>query len=346
MKGFVKKMCILKQMKSGYSADGNALGGLVKAEQYGNLLKCEVSLIDFAPLIEGNYCCVVSDRAGRTASFPLQTEGGKFSSSTEADISSGFLAVICYVDHSDYCAVAYGVNGEHVYDIGSLLIRLFDIKIKSSFEGGKKYREEGQKAKEYLFNEREPPRSSQREENKKQAVAEDKKGAEEEKKNPFVEKEGNSSPPQPSVYNDEKVADENYYAFSSDGQEKENLESDSILRAFRICGGDTYYRSVRSELDEIFKENPIDDSLRRIFPHSMWIRLREGEDRGNLVGIIHEHMVVRYVCYAVFDDGKVSDDVKEKSCFVPVTFFKNEKRGYYVIFRDADTGGYAKVYEE
>lgn len=336
MKGFVKKMCILKQMKSGYSADGNALGGLVKAEQYGNLLKCEVSLIDFAPLIEGNYCCVVSDRAGRTVSFPLQTEGGKFSSSTEADISSGFLAVICYVDPSDYCAVAYGVNGEHVYDIGSLLLRLFDIKIKNSFEGGKKYREEGQKGKEELFNEREPPRSSPREENKKQSVAENKR-EEGEKKNSFS---------QPSVYNDEKVADENYYAFSSDGQEKENLESDSILRAFRVCGGDTYYRSVRSELDEIFKENPVDESLRRIFPNSLWIRLQEGEDKGNLVGIIHERMVVRYVCYAAFDDGRVPDDVKEKACFVPVTFFRDEKRGYYVIFRDADTGGYAKVYEE
>ena len=32
---YVKKMCILRQVKQGFSGDGKALSGLVKVEQYG-----------------------------------------------------------------------------------------------------------------------------------------------------------------------------------------------------------------------------------------------------------------------------------------------------------------------
>ena len=45
---FVKKMCILRQVKQGFSGDGKTLSGLIKIEQYGKNLSVEVSVINFA----------------------------------------------------------------------------------------------------------------------------------------------------------------------------------------------------------------------------------------------------------------------------------------------------------
>ena len=38
---FIKKMCVLRQMRSGFSGDGKQVGGVVKAEQYGKSFRCK-----------------------------------------------------------------------------------------------------------------------------------------------------------------------------------------------------------------------------------------------------------------------------------------------------------------
>lgn len=306
---FVKKMCVLKQMKNGYSSDGGPLSGLVKAESYGNRLCCEVSLINFAPLSEGNYCLVLSDRAGETFSCPLRKEGGRCEANSAIDLTKGFLAVICYADIREYHAIAYGVNGENVYEIGSLLLKLFSFK-KETFVSAVP-EEESDKTQE---------NDSYYNKDKETVISETE--SEEE-------------------YDDDAVAEENFYGFSTDGEKRDNLLSNSILRAFKICGGDTYYQSVRSELDDLFNENPTDDALKEIFPYSLWVKIQDGKDKGSLVGVISEHLTVKYVCYAVKkEEGR---EPPKHSCFVPKSFFVGETEGYYVTFRDADTGEYAEV---
>jgi len=44
---YIKKMCILRQVKQGFSGDGKALSGLIKIEQYGKNLavKCRLSTL-------------------------------------------------------------------------------------------------------------------------------------------------------------------------------------------------------------------------------------------------------------------------------------------------------------
>ena len=90
---FVKKMCILRQVKQGFSGDGRTLSGLVKIEQYGKNLSAEVSVINFAPLSSGEYYCLLADARGRTEMLPLR---GKclFNIVSELDASEGFVAVI------------------------------------------------------------------------------------------------------------------------------------------------------------------------------------------------------------------------------------------------------------
>ena len=69
---YVKKMCILRQLKQGFSSDGKTLSGLIKIEQYGKNMAIEVSIINFAPLSSGEYYCVIADEKHRSETLPLR----------------------------------------------------------------------------------------------------------------------------------------------------------------------------------------------------------------------------------------------------------------------------------
>ena len=62
---FIKKMCVLRQIRPGFSGDGKQAGGVVKAEQYGKNLSVEVSVIGFAPLAAGEYYALIADAKER-----------------------------------------------------------------------------------------------------------------------------------------------------------------------------------------------------------------------------------------------------------------------------------------
>lgn len=303
MNVFIRKMCILKQLKSGFSSDGRFLSGVVKAEFYGGSVKAEVSLINFAPLSAGNYCCVLCDKRGETVSFPITESGGSYSASGKMDITDGFLAVVCYVDFSDYAAVACGVNGDNIYDTGALLFKLFGAKKNVA------------------------------------PVAAETKEKREESPNPEGGDKKKSAAKAP-LYDDGKISEENYYGFSPSEEKEDNMESSSMLRLFKISGGDTYYKSVRSKLDEVFRSSQRDETLRSIFPHSVWVKNKTGE----LVGVITEQMAVKYICCAVRADGNERRRINKPGCYVPVSYF-GKAENYFVAFQDADTGEYINVEE-
>ena len=116
---YVKKMCILRQVKQGFSGDGKALSGLVKIEQYGKNLAVEVSIINFAPLVSGEYFCLLSDGKGKTEMLSLRGKS-LFNLLSDLDISGGFCAVVCYVKN-EIVPIAYGINGNGSYDWRSIL---------------------------------------------------------------------------------------------------------------------------------------------------------------------------------------------------------------------------------
>ncbi|MFR1982511.1 MAG: hypothetical protein ACLS4Z_01360 [Christensenellaceae bacterium] len=89
---FVKKMCILRQVKQGFSGDGKTLSGLIKIEQYGKNLSVEVSS-STSPLSSGEYYCLLADEKGGR-NLPLR---GKARSISFPDLNAedGFCGVIC-----------------------------------------------------------------------------------------------------------------------------------------------------------------------------------------------------------------------------------------------------------
>ena len=55
MNFYIKKLCVLKQLSSGFAADGKKVSALATAETYAGKLTVNLSLINFAPLSEGRY---------------------------------------------------------------------------------------------------------------------------------------------------------------------------------------------------------------------------------------------------------------------------------------------------
>ncbi len=116
---YVKKMCILRQIKQGFSGDGKTLSGLIKIEQYGKNLAVEVSIINFAPLASGEYYCLLSDGKGKTEMLSLRGKS-MFNILSDLDIAGGFCGIICYVKQ-EVVPIAYGINGNGTYDWRTIL---------------------------------------------------------------------------------------------------------------------------------------------------------------------------------------------------------------------------------
>lgn len=324
---YIKKMCILRQVKQGFSGDGKALSGLIKVEQYGKNLAIEVSIINFAPLVSGEYYCLLSDGKGRTETLALRGKS-LFNILSDLDVSNGFCGVICYVKN-EIVPIAYGVNGNGSYDWRSIL----DATLPPVFP--KKSEETA--AAETL--EAEPVEI----------------GAAE-----TVEEEKTEK-----GYDDETVATENYYreekngqsvfqktggdAHAESGAEKQdektgsdatkNDDAENVLHPF-AKDPDGYYLSVKSEIDELFAANPKDDTLKGAFSCSEWVRVKGEEGAPQyLVGVVYEDGKARYICYALAAENRNEppEEIAGVCTFVPRSAF-DDNEGFFVIFQSATTG--------
>ncbi len=314
---YIKKMCILRQVKQGFSEDGKTISGLVKVEQYGKNLAVEVSIINFAPLSSGEYYCILSDNAFRTEMLALRGKS-LFNILTDMEIENGFCAVLCFVKN-DVSPIAYGVNGEATYEWKRILNAAMPLTNKNF------------------------PKTAQSSEIAQTAA---------------VEREE-------TTYNDERLASENYFkeeereqelfqeiiddapsqsaAEDEKAQEWANPSQDANAQDVRhpfATETDGYYLSVKSEIDELLRSYPKDDTLCGAFSCSEWVRIK-GEE-GNpkyLVGIVYDNEKAKYICYALAAEDKncPPQEIKDVCAFVPSNLF-DENVGFFVIFQSTATG--------
>ena len=122
MNGLIKRMCILKQLKTGFSADGNPLSGVVRVERYGKLSTLQLSLINFAPLSQGRYVCVLCDKQGERLIFPLTPQVSEYrTENSDFNPEKGFCAVVCFVKTGLSECLAAGQYGSGGYNLKLLL---------------------------------------------------------------------------------------------------------------------------------------------------------------------------------------------------------------------------------
>ena len=340
---YVKKMCILRQIKQGFSTDGKPLTGLVKAEQYGKNLAAEVSVMNFAPLTSGEYFCLLSDGKGKTEMLALRGKS-LFNLLTDMDISEGFCAVICLIQ-TEVIPIAYGVNGNRVFDwraiLNATLPPVFPQNPPTTTPTANDYLPQNS-VQEQPINSPEviPLPTLQPQEKEKPADTD-------------------------NEYNDERVAEENYYEVKENerqlseeiienaytarpGQEQraqkgantpKNVDASGVLQPFALQP-DGYYLSVKGEIDELFRTYPRDYTLKDAFAASEWVRIRgDAAAPQYLVGVLYENGKATYICYALAaqDNRNPPKEIAEVCTFVPSSLF-NDEQGFFVIFQSATSG--------
>ncbi len=350
---YVKKMCILRQVKQGFSGDGKTLSGLIKIEQYGKNLAVEVSIINFAPLVSGEYYCLLSDGRGKTEMLSLR---GKsiFNILSDVDISGGFCGIICYVKN-EVVPIAYGINGNGSYDWKAIL----NATLPPVFPK-KQERPDGEIARSgasaYFQNEISEAN---------EATVYETKAVDDEKSPP-------ATPPTTAKYNDELVAEENYYeeerreriqsTKTNENARTENANQNEVAQTRThakengnasgvrevLQKTDEYYLSVKREVDALFAKYPKDKTLCSAFKRSDWVRLRgTAKSPAYLMGTLYEEGKIEYICYALSAEDKDNppEEIKGVCAFVPASPLLNAE-GFFVIFQSAATGECVKPPQE
>ena len=338
MNGLIKRMCILKQLKGGFSADGNALSGVVRIEKYGKLSSLQLSLINFAPLSDGRYVCVLCDKQGERLIFTLLSGRGEYSAENSPfDPEKGFCALICFVKNNEVQCIAAGQYGSGGYNVKLLT--------------------EGLTMPENTVKKQEPAPMPQPKKTPEREIV-------------FLKGERYGEPygEQYGGYDDEAVSTSNYYAkecahecgdlpqdfkdedaLSTDTQKEEpngadvaqDEEAAPLLHPFKPTDGQAYYNQIREELEDLFERFERADDLKRALPESEWVRVDDAG--GCLVGVVYENLEVKYIAYALPANGKTPPEEISDACFVPVQPLSEESEGYFVLFQDAATGEVVKI---
>lgn len=313
---YIKKMCILRQIKQGFSGDGKPLSGLIKIEQYGKNLAVEISIINFAPLALGEYYCLLSDGKGKAEILALRGKS-LFNILSDLDILNGFCGIICHVQN-EVTPIAYGVNGDGSYDFKSILNATLPPIYPPS-----------------------APEKADTEIAKTTAPPDEKKGYDDEEMatENYYEGDENERKQSSQAQIHARTQSPNQEPDKTEGANAtENGNAESVLRPF-ATDPDGYYLSVKAEIDELFSKYPRDHTLISAFSSSEWVRIQGEEDAPEyLVGVLYEDGRAKYVCYALAaKDKEPPEEIRGVCSFVPTSVYDDEK-GFFVIFQSAASG--------
>lgn len=184
---------------------------------------------------------------------------------------------------------------------------------------------------------------------------------------------------QAEKYEDEAIADENYYEFETDEvggalredppQEKrgdkarenekntrsvEEEQTPLIAETAAYMGGNSekcvpplarggFYEKVKGEIEGIFSQYPRESSLENLIAESRWAKIAYGDGKYYVFGVIYSDGVAEYICYGVpSDDPDTPPESMTESCsFIPAA--DGESAGFWVMYQDAATGATLKI---
>lgn len=317
---YEKRVCVLRQIKKGFSADGSELSGAVYCERLGSELTVTPRILGIAPVKEGRY--VLAIRAeGETALLEL-CGNSPLKVKSFPSVKAGFCVLLAFM-RGEAEPIAFGSCGAEKTHYSTLLAA---------------FSQEKKKKRDPLPPPPDPDRTPI-------PLSPNTPILPQEEDRPFREEAA-------ARYDDEAIADVNYFgdAGDEDGEtvshrqngekEKEDGQNapphagDEMLRP---RGTLTYYNSVREKLERVLKTFPRDERLKDIFPNSEWVKADK-----SLLGVIYEEGIPKYLCVAAEDSETLPPAMKEHGCFVPVSPL-SDMVGVYVVFQSADTGEYVTV---
>ena len=344
---YEKKLCILKQIGKGFTADGMPLMGAVYAERLGSDLTLTPRIAGLAPLREGRYALAAV--VGRKE-YCLELKGNTALRVPACpSLENGFAVLLCFVK-DDVEPVAFGSCGSAPSDYKQL-VDLFRTlpKERANFSSPsparsavKSEEDEGQRIPPMPLpptgvpgvpgpntpfapgvplpsgpsDKPLPPEPPPEEDEPLSRAPED------------VSPEASGNAPPRDGYDDEALAGKNYY--SSPEAAAPEPPPEEPPRAL------TYFESIRPRMEEAFQKGTPDTRLCRALPHSEWT-LWEGA----LLGVVYHLGVPRYVCLAVEAQGELPREMEERAVFVPSSPYSDDE-GFFVAFQDAATGEFVK----
>lgn len=375
MAGYTKNIAVIRGIKSGFSADGGALSGLVKVEKYGSFFRAEISFINFAPLVQGRYITAVTD-----GEKTVICEGTYCECQSDIDTSGGFAAAICFIN-GEVSPVAVAVCGDMAWAV-PLAVREAEREEKNKdlpeagaayedeaiaednyYEYGKNTQSEGDVRQNSGQKEGDIGRENEADiglrekpENAKNGFAErsDIKGeppAAEQNENAKTCRNNADSPADmPDSIKNEAVRDnlhtaekvgENIGGANSDKNNayKNNETAEDVAREIPLADDLGFYSRMRGEIEKLLSSHPRERALEQAVEGSRWVRITYGGKRYYVFGIISENGRPSYVCYGVPAMGtSCPESLKGMAGFIPAG-----SGGYWVMYQDAKTGASVKL---
>ena len=166
-----------------------------------------------------------------------------------------------------------------------------------------------------------------------------------------------------SSYDDEMIADENYYEFSDvdiknlrvkddNGEKNEDAGIFGETRGSRAekddehsgdenekREGGIFFEKVGADVNEIFKSNPREEDLEKMVFASRWARVTYTDDKFYVVGVIYDNSLPEYICYGVPGNyGEKPENFRGFCSFIPSSPFRLKSDGYCVMFQNASNG--------
>lgn len=323
MNFYVKKLCVLKQISSGFAADGKKVSALITCETYAGKLTANLSLINFAPLSEGRYRAALVDEHGTAEIFDIDGPNGcTIKRQSALNIAEGFSCTVVFSAGSAK-AVAFGKCGEKVYDVKKIaaMVGRQDQPPKAGGEESAAAKPSGRSAEGY--------------------------------DDEIVASENYYEFPDADMENltikGEKDGGKGNSAPKRDGQNGQDLGKDEDAQSlFRIAGAENigederacYYEKVKRELCTLFSKYPREEALCRLLPESDWVRIDFGKNKFYVVGVIREGKKPKYICYGVPAEKRSEppDALKGYCSFLPASLFDLDGKGYWMMYQDAETG--------
>lgn len=362
---YVKKLCILKQVASGFAADGKKVSALLTAEKSGGRLSLSLALIGFAPLSAGRYRFLVCDEHGAAESFDIPTPAGatvkKYS---DLDIADGFCCLVCFAGGS-VSPVAFGKCGDKTYDVKKLCAMLAEEDAPKRAALPSETKAEGAE------NGSEADKKGERPELRtgtKRAARNEKEGTPAANENADGADGAGAAGPAAPPYDDEVVATVNYYEFEKEGAADENQgreteearaggkdagKDEDAQSLFRFAGSENlagdertcYYQTVKKHLDSLFEKYPPEEQLAESIPFSRWVKVVFARNKYYTVGVISDEKKPKYICYGVPAEhyGDPPEALKGFCSFMPLSVFDMRGKGYWMMFQDAETGACVKI---
>jgi hypothetical protein len=372
MSYYLKRISVLKQIGTGFSMNGKALSGLAKIEKTGLNQSVVISLINAAPVSEGDYYAVLCGTDKKFSCLNIGKNPSTFSSSLSfiIEIEEGFACLICFVNQNKATNIAFGTSG--LVNSGIEEMKMALLKNNIIFKAIKIENDKKEIIPDIVIKQTNSAETKLQPEPKKViAVPPEPELLQSEELLPKLEK----------TYQDEIVVTDNYYLYndvdinnlsikggndepkliedeSIKYQDKENNEkeihtdipasNESFVNLFKdpstfdfdqVTKGN-YFDKVKSELDTIFDEHPKEDALEKNIPCSKWAKIFYSDEKYYTVGLIFDDKKPAYICYGV--PGKYSkeppSELKGFCSYLPLSIFDVKGDGYWMMYQNADSG--------